>query len=234
MTPQDLLELQLNDSAIDQLRSRIPKLPEVVAAAAADAEVAAWERRDTELRQQIAAFEAAITATEHESARVTAQRSRLEQQLKTVIAPREAEALMHEIATLNAQRSALDDTELEAMDGMGAAEAAAAANTENEQRLRDAAAAASVSAAAARADAAVQLDALTAASTAMRAAGDAAMLRRYDELRIQLNGIAVAKLNDKRCEGCHIDMSRAEADDLKRMPPDEFGECPNCGRLLVR
>jgi predicted dithiol-disulfide oxidoreductase (DUF899 family) len=36
--------------------------------------------------------------------------------LKTVIAPREAEALMHEIAVLNERREALDDGELSALE----------------------------------------------------------------------------------------------------------------------
>ncbi len=43
---------------------------------------------------------------------LTAQRSRLEAQLRTVVAPREAEALMHELETIGHRRDELDDQEL--------------------------------------------------------------------------------------------------------------------------
>ena len=46
--------------------------------------------------------------------------------------------------------------------------------------------------------------------------------------------MAIAKLNGLRCEGCHLDLSRGEVDQMKRLPADELVECPNCGRLLVR
>ncbi len=54
------------------------------------------------------------------------KKKRLDAQLKTVIAPREAEALMHEMSLLDEQRSAADDEELECMDALEAAETARA------------------------------------------------------------------------------------------------------------
>ena len=229
-----LLELQLTDSAIEQLRYRLPRLPEVVAAAAAAAEVQAWEKRRRTLREQMDGFEAAIATAEAASAQISTKRARLETQLKTIISPREAEALMHEIATLNGQRSALDDDELEAMEGLSDADTEATEHAANESRLRDGAAAAAESAAIASAAVEAEIAELSAQREAYRAGIDEALLRRYDSMRAQLDGIAIAKLNNMRCEGCHIDMSRAEADDIKRLPPDEMPECPNCGRLLAR
>lgn len=235
MTAADqLLELQLTDSAIEQLRHRLPRLPEVVAAAAAAADVQAWEKQRTVLRERMDAFEAAIGAAETANAQITTKRTRLETQLKTIISPREAEALMHEIATLNGQRSALDDDELEAMEGLSNTDAESIEHTANESRLRDGAAAAAESAAIATAAVEAEIAELTAKRNAHRAGIDAALLRRYDSMRAQLDGIAIAKLSNLRCEGCHIDMSRAEADDIKRLPDDELPECPNCGRLLAR
>lgn len=234
MTPAALLELQLTDSAIDQIRLRMPRLPEVVAAQAAANEVAAWEARTQQLRAQIEQFESAITTAEAASAVISKQRSRLEQQLKTVIAPREAEALMHEIALLNGKRSALDDDELVALEAMSSAESELAEHDLRESLLRSAAAAASESAAAAVAVSESDLAAKTVARDEMRSALDPSVVRRYDEMRGQHNGIAIAKLNGLRCEGCHLDLSRGEVDDIKRLPDSELPECPNCGRLLVR
>ena len=48
--------------------------------------------------------------------RLTAKRTRLEQQLKIVTETRQAEALKHEIETLNEHRDELDDRELEALE----------------------------------------------------------------------------------------------------------------------
>jgi len=232
-TAEQLLDLQLNDTAIDQLRYRIPRLPEVVAAAAATAEVSAWERRAAELRAQIDGFERNISKSESASEAITSKRERLERQLKTVIAPREAEALMHEIAGLNAQRSVLDDEELEAMDGLAGAEEALAEHATKEAALRQAAADAEAAARAATATAEAELQERLSTRDVARAAIDATALSRYDSMRSTHGGVAVAKLVGLQCEGCHLDMSRAEADNLKRLPPGELGECPNCGRLLV-
>lgn len=234
MTPQLLLELQLTDTAIDLLRHRMPRLPEAVAAAAAAGEVSAWERRATELAGEIAGFDAAISVSERSNEEISTHRDRLERQLKTVIVPREAEALMHEIARLNAQRAALDDDELEAMDGLAQAEAGLSEHAEVEDLLRTGAAAATAAAATARAASEAELAELIAASDALRARLDSAMLATYDAMRGQHNGVAIAKLNGLRCEGCHLDLSRGEVDTIKRLPDDELAECPNCGRLLVR
>ncbi|MCU1397528.1 MAG: hypothetical protein JWN62_637 [Acidimicrobiales bacterium] len=234
MTPDRLLELQLTDTHIDQLRTRMPKLPEVVASAAADGEVAGWEREAAALRARMAGLEADITASEQANEVIAKKRARLEQQLKTVIAPREAEALMHEIALLNVQRSELDDAELEAMDGLSRAEESLAAHGEREAGLREAARVAADHAAVARSASEADIAASLLARDALRAEFDAPTLARYDSMRTAHNGVAVAKLNGLRCEGCHLDLSRGEVDNIKRLPVDEWVECSNCGRLLVR
>ena len=233
-TPEALLELQLTDSAIDEIGRRLPRLPDVVASNEADAAVAAWEQRRRALDAQIAGYESSIAATEAASETITKQTTRLQQQLKTVIAPREAEALMHEIELLKGKRSLLDDEELEALDGMGTAEAARAELDANEGALRSAAAAAKELADAARAASDVELAATISRRDAMRSALEPAVLSRYDAMRASHNGVAIAKLNGLRCEGCHLDLSRGEVDDIKRSGPEELPECPNCGRLLVR
>jgi predicted nucleic acid-binding Zn-ribbon protein len=234
MTPEKLLELQRTDSHIDLLRTRMPKLPEVVASVAADAEVAGWEREKATLGTRIAGYEAEITTSEQANEAIAKKRGRLEQQLKTVIAPREAEALMHEIALLNGQRSDLDDQELEAMDGLSQAEAALAEHAAKEAQIREAAAAAAATAASARAASEADIAESTVTRDALRAGFDAPTLARYDSMRAAHNGVAVAKLEGLRCDGCHLDLSRGEVDDIKRLPADEWVECSNCGRLLVR
>ena len=60
-----------------------------------------------------------------------------------------------------------------------------------------------------------------------------ALLRRYDQLRKQ-NVVAAAALNGSRCEGCHLDLSAAELDDVRAQArAGGLADCPQCGRLLV-
>ena len=233
-TPEALLQLQLTDTAIDQITARMPKLAEVVASNAANAAVTAWEQRRSALEGEIARLETSITASEATGATITKQITRLEQQLKTVISPREAEALMHEIELSRGKRSAQDDEELEAMDALGAAEQSLAEHLAAEAAIRETAATALEAATAARAASQADLEAKAVDRDRMRAELDPGVLRIYDTMRGQHNGVAIAKLNGLQCEGCHLDLSRGEVDNIKRLGPEELPECPNCGRLLVR
>ncbi len=229
-----LLALQTIDSHLDQIEHRRKRLPEVARHQDAMTAVSALQRRLAELRQRIEAAEAAIGAAERESASITAKRTRLEGQLKTVISPREAEALMHEIEVLTAKRGEQDDLELAALDDASAAEAEIATV---ESELHEAVAAGEV-AAAELAVAHRQLDDERDTTAAERPGAVARLspteLATYERMRPQYDGVAVAKLDGQRCTGCHLDLSRAEADAVRALPADEVGECPQCNRLLAR
>ena len=54
----------------------------------------------------------------------------------------------------------------------------------------------------------------------------------YELRRSQHKGIAVAKVKNHVCGGCHLDLSTSEVDLLKK-ETDENRECPNCARWLV-
>lgn len=233
-TPEALLQLQQTDSAIDQIRHRMPKLPEVVASEAATAAVTAWKKRTLALRAEIERLESSIGESEATGATITKQINRLEQQLKTVISPREAEALMHEIELIRGKRSAQDDEELEAMDALGTAESSLTEHRATEDAIRAEAAAAAEAASGAVVVSEAELSAKTAQREQMRNDLPADALRTYDTMRSQHSGVAIAKLNGLQCSACHLDLSRGEVDNIKRLGPEELPECPNCGRLLVR
>jgi predicted nucleic acid-binding Zn-ribbon protein len=60
-----------------------------------------------------------------------------------------------------------------------------------------------------------------------------ALVNRYEQVRAKL-GVAAAMLTGSKCEGCHLDLSPAEVDEVRRAPADVLPDCPQCGRLLVR
>lgn len=234
MNASTLIALQEIDSALDAIANKRPRLPEVAAHQAATTAHKALRAGIAAAEGRVTAAQAAIEAAEHASAELTKKRARLEAQLKTVIAPREAEALMHEIATINAQRGGLDDDELAALDSLGDGEAELAARQAElqgcEAQLAEALAA--LNAAASGLDGeAVELAGRREAAVAQLSADE---LTRYQQVRTQFGGIGVARLEGSHCSGCHMDLSPAELDGVKSTPAGEVSECPQCGRILVR
>ena len=234
MNGQALLQLQHLDSQLEQLVHRRSRLPELLARDAAAAALRGHRAAIAIADGRIAAAQRVIEQCEHDGEEIIKKRTRLEQQLKTVIAPREAEALMHEIATFNAKRGDVDEAELVAMEEVAVAEDVALVLGEGtaalDVALADADGALAVAVVALDAE---QADAET-RRTAAAAALTAAELATYDRMKAQFKGVAVAKLEGMQCMGCHLDLSRAEVDEIKRLPVDVVPECPQCGRLLVR
>ncbi len=60
------------------------------------------------------------------------------------------------------------------------------------------------------------------------------LLARYESLRDLYDGVAVARLVNGTCDGCHMQLSAVAVDQLGKMPEDAVVTCEECGRLLVR
>jgi uncharacterized protein len=229
-----LWELQQLDTALHQLQRRLTRLPEAETFAAAERQFAEHHAAIAAAGKQMSEAETTIETIEHESEVLTAKRTRLEQQLKIVTETRQADALNHEIEMLNAHRDELDDRELEAMEQQSDAEqrlAELAANEDAVVAIKESAAAQLAVAKGAGADEEAEL---TAKYDAARAALTAEEVDLYDAQRARHDGIGIAKLVGLRCDGCHLDLSRAEVDAFKALPADELVDCPQCGRVLVR
>jgi uncharacterized protein len=230
---QALLDLQTIDTTTDQLNRRRATSPVREAFTVATERVRTWEQRRSELTARIEELTAAIESAESRSATLLTQRQRLEQQLRTVIAPREAEALMHEIATVEAQRDELDDEELTALEEQGAVEEQLQRHLAEREAVAEAARQADAALAEETGDIDVELAALEARRSAARDAVPADLLATYDRKRAAL-GVAVASLVGKQCQGCHLELSAAEVDTVKQeAAATGVTDCPDCGRLLV-
>lgn len=228
-----LLQLQGIDTASDQARHRLANLDERNMLNEVATRVIQWERRCKELAEGISRTEDNIAAAESRSGEIDAHRERLESQMKTVIAPREAEALQHEIATLDEERSALDEATLVKMDEQSAAEAELALLKAQEGDLRQEASSATSALAEVEASINAGLTELATSRAQLVSLLPAAVVSRYEHVRAKL-GVAAAMLTGSRCEGCHLDLSPAEVDEVRRAPADTLPDCPQCGRLLVR
>jgi uncharacterized protein len=229
----DLLDLQRIDSAIQQLTHRRAHLPERSAAESASAELARTTNQIAALIARQRELNDAIEEAEQTGAELTRHRERLQGQLRTVYSPREAEALTHELDALATRRDELDDGEL--------------ANLEEQSRVVDDLASAHRAEVELAANAERSTSDLAAAETAIDvqiaehtvqrsdavARLDGGTLADYEQRRARLGGIAVARLDGRRCDGCHLDLSTAEIDAVKATPPGEYTDCPQCGRMLI-
>ena len=228
-----ILDLQAVDTLADQLRHRRTHLPEQEQVDAARAAYTEWERRRDGFQRRLDELDAEISRSEAETHEIDLQRARLEKQMKTVFAPREAEALMHEIALLNERRGALDDGELTALEEQAAIDDDLTAHKSHVDALTSALAVAEEAAAEAAAKIEAELADIADRHDDLRNAVDAALLTRYDQIRHH-HVVAAAVLNVHRCEGCHLDLSAAEVDEVRaEARTGGLADCPQCGRLLV-
>lgn len=234
-TPTErLVRVQHLDTEIDQLTHRRARLPEVEAATEARAAVAAWEAARDALQARIDELGEVITGAEERTAELEAQTARLEAQLKTVIAPREAEALMHEIATLAEDRDGVETHELEALEEQADVEDRLTGHGNQEVQVRSVSSSADAAAATALATLDGEVAALTSSRDEARENVPSGLLARYDRMR-QQHLVAVAELNGRQCSGCYLELSAAEVDDVKdeAAAGDGVAACPQCGRMLV-
>lgn len=228
-----LLALQHIDTQSDQLIVKRERLAERDELAARSGQMTTWERRRNHIATRMDELTTAIEQAEKRNTELGADRSRLEAQMKTVIAPREAEALMHEIETINRHRDEVDDVELVALEEQSTLDDERTAHLASEESLRAAVGSADEALARACTDIDTELEQLAAQRAAAVAALEEGTVRRYESVRSS-SGVAVAKLKVHRCEGCHLDLSAAEVDTAKEEAATSgYTDCPQCGRLLV-
>lgn len=228
-----LLELQRIDTGADQLRHRREHLDERDRLVEATAQVTKWESTRQALLARIAENAEIVERAESEGQRIDAETARLNAQMRTVIAPREAEALQHELETLASKRAESDEQGLVALTEQGEAEAELSGHLSAEESIREAARSADEQLQMAEAAIVAELDELERRRSDTRALLADGLLARYDRVRSKI-GVAAARLTGSRCEGCHLDLSAAEVDEVRRAGDDEFPDCPQCGRMLVR
>lgn len=60
------------------------------------------------------------------------------------------------------------------------------------------------------------------------------LLKLYDRLREQQGGVGAARLFQRRCEGCRLELNITEVNEVRAAPADTVVRCENCGRILVR
>lgn len=228
-----LLELQRVDTALLQLKHRLATLEERTNLTAATTVLAGFNKELVSVMTQLKAAQHDIELLEIDNKKRDSSIAKYVQQLKTIIAPREAEALQHEIAMATTERSNNDDKELALLEVV---EQFDRQQTELNYRIvkqneviDQAKQALSV--------AIEQCEELKIELETKRVVASAVItpeiMNLYDLKRNKRTTPAVADLHGTTCQSCHLDLSTVELSALKKSPEGEVPECPNCDCYLV-
>ena len=231
---QRLLDLQAVDTALAQLAHRRRNLPELAAIAAHQGAAEHLRHALVDARTRVEDIAAEQKRLESDVDTVRARAARDEGRLQAGGLPaRELSGLQHEIATLARRQSALEDELLEVMEQAEHAEAEFAAAAQRhgagDTELRELTAA--------RDAAFDEIDAAVGARSPQRdqiaASLPADLLALYERARAH-SGTGAALLRQRRCEGCHIELSGSELAAVRAAPADAVVRCDNCRAVLVR
>lgn len=236
--PQDqwrLLDVQAHDTRLGQIAHRRRTLPEhgeLERLGARLAEVGddlvAARTVASDIQRELAKAEADV---EQVRQRADRDRARLDSGQGSA---KDLQALQHELATLTQRQGVLEDVELEVMERLETAQARVAEVEAEQERL-----AAEVAGATARRDAALAaLDDEAAAVTGERANAAAGvpgdLLSLYEKVREQAGGVGAARLHQRRCEGCRLELNAIDIGRFRAAADDVVLRCEECRRILVR
>lgn len=152
----------------------------------------------------------------------------------TVTSSKDLENLQREIVSLAKRQGDLEDVVLEVMERRESAQERVTELTERVSAVQ-----AKADDAAARRDTAVKgFDDEAATVTKERelvaASVPADLLKLYEKLRVKEGGVGAARLYQRRCEGCRLELNVTELNDVRSAARDTVLRCENCHRILVR
>lgn len=230
-----LLDVQDHDTRLAQIAHRRRTLPE-------HAELQGLESRRRALADALVTAQTEVSDIGRELTKAEADVEQVRQRARRDQArldsgsgsPKDLQALQHELETLARRQSVLEDVELEVMERLETAQARVA-ELDAERSSLDA----EIAEATQRRDRAVAaLDDEAASERTARdnaAAGLAAdLLALYERIREQSGGVGAARLFQRRCEGCRLELTPVDIGRLRSAGEDAVLRCEECRRILVR
>ncbi|WP_031517664.1 zinc ribbon domain-containing protein [Streptomyces sp. NRRL F-5123] len=230
-----LLEVQALDSRIAQLDHKRKTLPEHAElerlgadhAQLRDLLVAAQTEESDTAREQ--------TKAEQDVDQVRQRAVRDQQRLDSgALGAKDLENVQRELASLAKRQSDLEDVVLDVMERREAAQERAAELSGRVEAVQSETAAAE--ARKTEALEAIDAEGFTVAKEreVLASAVPDDLIKLYDKLRAQGGGIGAARLYQKRCEGCRLELNITELNEVRAAPANQVVRCENCRRILVR
>ncbi|WP_434600355.1 zinc ribbon domain-containing protein [Streptomyces sp. A5-4] len=231
-----LLDVQALDVRLSQLAHRRGSLPE-------HAELDSLTKDLTQLRDLLVAAQTEESDTAREQIKaeqdvdqVRQRAARDQQRLDSgaAMSPKDLENLQREIVSLAKRQGDLEDVVLEVMERR---ESAQERVTELTARVSSVQAKSDDSVArreAAYKDIDAEQATLSKEREVVSGVVPADLLKLYEKLRVQQGGVGAARLFQRRCEGCRLELNIHEIGVVRAAARDEVLRCENCHRILVR
>lgn len=237
-TPEEqrrLLELQQIDTTIRQLQHRRSNLPE---------QQAVDENADTltrigaeyaDARDRLEQLNRAQVRYEGEIATVDSRRKSEEGRMYSglITSEKEVQALRGEISSLRGRKSTLEDSLLDVMQELEDVESMVEALKERHAELSGQVADLERARDEAARDIDAELTQRLAEREALTALVPAEVAEYYEELRDRKDGVAVAELVGRTCQGCRLELTAVEFEEAHERARSGLARCEQCGRILV-
>lgn len=232
---EDLLAVQAVDIQIDQGRHQIAHHPLRAEIRNLSAQLVEAERQLAVIGEERDALRRDERRLEDEAQSVATKAEHISGQLygggKSI---RELEALEADLASLKRRQNELEDRAIELMEQLEPVDGRFDVQDGHRRSIDEQRAAAEAQLTIAIAELEAHVDELSAQRSEAAAGIDAGRLSRYETLRSQLRGAAVARLVGASCEGCHLVLPAAEVAAIRALPAEAEANCPECGCILVR
>ncbi len=230
-----LLELQALDSALYRLAHRRRTLPALADITRLDGLIST-RRDDVALASaSVSDLQRELDKAEADIDQVRTRRVRDEQRLASgaITQSKQLEDLSHEVATLKARQSRLEDAELEVMERLETAQATLDGLLEDRARHE----ADRELAQSDRDRERLEIDDETARTaverTSVAAEIPAELLALYDKVRGSEGGVGAGVIERGRCGACRLDLMQNEVAEYRAAPVDEVLR-HECRRIVVR
>jgi len=229
-----ILDIQRMDFAVATLGNKLAVLPEISELLATTQRLAVVRDLAIAAETQISDIKRELLRSEADVEQVTTRLDRDEMRLADGSASaKELEKLQHEVQTLTARRSELEEVELEIMLRIDSIKERLQELRVEETNLVSSAEEIQGRKVAASQGIEAEIASLVAERKAISATVDSALLELYEKIRSN-SGTGAAAMRNGRCDGCHLVINSVEISRIKTLPDDEVVRCEECRCILVR
>jgi len=229
---QQILRLAQLDQELSVGSAQLRHLREGAEIAAIRTELIQSSERLLEGRTELENITAELKRSESDLELVEKRIAQDNERLLTVSSHKDADGISHELVSLKARRSNLEDVELEIMERRDAA--TAALETLTAERA-DIAQKLSVAEAAAEAEIIKLQSGLSLVAGERKNVQDSLPAELFELYAKKASrGVAAGRLINRDCDACRIALTSAAYEDVLATAQDEIATCPNCQAILVR
>ena len=229
-----ILDIQRMDFHVATLRNRLAALPEIADLLACSQRLAVVRDLEIAAQTQISDIKRELLRAEADVEQVVVRLERDEKRLSDgSAAPKELEKLQHEVETLSARRSELEEVELEVMLRIDSIKSRLNELTGEEESLNTTSAEIQFRKNSASALVEEEIASTISERKTTSATVDGALLELYEKIRSN-TGTGAAALREGRCDGCHLAINSVELGRMKTLASDEVVRCEECRCILIR